>query len=171
MRLAQHLPIEIISVDSAQVYRGMDIGTAKPSRGAAERGSRITCSTYAIRRSAIRPVRFVHDANAALRAIHQRGRLPVLVGGTMLYLRALLHGMAEMPPASDAVRSEIDSRAAARGWPALHAELARIDARAAARIHAHDAQRIQRALEVYQLTGRAISEWQSDTPPRPIYTG
>jgi tRNA dimethylallyltransferase len=165
-RLAHHVPIEIISVDSAQVYRGMDIGTAKPS---VESQRQIAHHLLDIRDPAegYSAGAFVHDANAALRAIHQRGRLPVLVGGTMLYLRALLHGMAEMPPASAAVRSEIDSRAAARGWPALHAELGRIDARAAARIHAHDAQRIQRALEVYQLTGRPISDWHSDTPPPP----
>ena len=163
-RVAHHLPIEIISVDSAQVYRGMDIGTAKPAPAVQKR---IVHHLLDIRDPAERysAGEFVHDANAALRAIHERGRLPVLVGGTMLYLRALLQGMAEMPPASAAVRSEIESRAKARGWPALHAELAQVDARAAARIHAHDAQRIQRALEVHQLTGRAISEWQADTPP------
>jgi tRNA dimethylallyltransferase len=106
---------------------------------------------------------FVRDAGAALRAIHQRGRLPVLVGGTMLYLRALLKGMAQMPPASAAVRADIEVQAAAQGWPSLHAELARVDARAASRIHPRDPQRLQRALEVYRLTGRGISEWQETT--------
>ncbi len=163
-QLAQHLPIEIISADSAQVYRGMDIGTAKPS--AAEQ-ARTVHHLLDIRDPVERysAGEFVHDASAALRAIHERGRLPVLVGGTMLYLRALLQGMAEMPPASSAVRADIEARAVAIGWPALHAELAKLDARAAAKIHERDSQRIQRALEVYQLTGRAISEWQAATPP------
>lgn len=162
-RLAQSLPIEIISVDSAQVYRGMDIGTAKP--GAAVR-ARIAHHLLDIRDPAERysAGEFARDARSAVRAIHQRGHLPVLVGGTMLYLRALLSGMAELPQASAPVRAELAAEAAARGWPALHAELARIDPRAAARIHPRDPQRIQRALEVYRLTGRNISEWQAATP-------
>ena len=162
-RLAQRLPIEIISVDSAQVYRGLDIGTAKPS---AEVRSRVAHHLLDIRDPAERysAGEFVHDARDAVRAVHERGRLPVLVGGTMLYLRALLSGMADMPAASAPVRAELEARAAARGWPALHAELARLDPRAAAKIHAHDAQRIQRALEVHQLTGRTISDWQRATP-------
>jgi tRNA dimethylallyltransferase len=166
LRLAQRLPVEIISVDSAQVYRGLDIGTAKPT--AAVR-ARVAHHLLDIRDPAERysAGEFVKDAWAALRAIHERGRLPVLAGGTMLYLRALLSGIAEMPPASATLRAEIEARAAAQGWPALHAELARVDARAAARIHAHDSQRIQRALEVYQLTGRGISEWQATTPAPP----
>jgi tRNA dimethylallyltransferase len=160
VRMAQHLPIEIISVDSAQVYRGMDVGTAKPT--AAVR-ARIAHHLIDIRDPA-EPYSagdFVSDARAAVLAIHERGHLPVLVGGTMLYLRALLRGMAELPPASDGLRQQLAARAAARGWPALHAELAQVDARAAARIHPHDSQRIQRALEVYHLTGRAISDWQA----------
>jgi tRNA dimethylallyltransferase len=162
VRLAQHLPIEIVSVDSAQVYRGMDIGTAKP--GAAVR-ARIAHHLLDIRDPAehYSAGDFVKDASTALRAIHERGRLPVLVGGTMLYLRALLCGIAELPAASAAVREDLAAQAKERGWPAMHAELSRVDARAAARIHAHDAQRIQRALEVYRLTGRAISEWQAAT--------
>jgi tRNA dimethylallyltransferase len=161
-RLAQRLPIEIISVDSAQVYRGMDIGTAKPS---AEVRSRIAHHLLDIRDPAERysAGEFVRDARTVVRAILERGRLPVLVGGTMLYLRALLSGMAELPQACPAVRAELEARAAALGWPALHEELARLDPRAAARIHAHDAQRIQRALEVHQLTGRTISDWQAAT--------
>jgi tRNA dimethylallyltransferase len=163
LRLAQQLPIEIVSVDSAQVYRGLDIGTAKPSAAAR---ARVAHHLLDIRDPAERysAGEFVKDARAALREVHARGHLPVLVGGTMLYLRALLGGMAEMPPASAGLRAEIEARAAARGWPALHAELAQVDARAAAKIHARDSQRIQRALEVYQLTGRAISDWQASTP-------
>jgi tRNA dimethylallyltransferase len=161
-RLAQSLPIEIISVDSAQVYRGMDIGTAKPS--AAVR-ARIAHHLLDIRDPAesYSAGEFVRDARSALRAIHERGRLPVLVGGTMLYLRALLSGMAELPQASAPVRAELEARAAALGWQALHAELARVDPLAAAKIHPRDPQRIQRALEVYQLTGRNISDWQAAT--------
>jgi tRNA dimethylallyltransferase len=156
VRLAERLPIEIISVDSAQVYRGMDIGTAKPT--AAVR-ARVAHHLLDIRDPAERysAGEFVSDASALVCAIQERGRLPVLVGGTMLYLRALLSGMAPMPAASADIRAEIEARAAAQGWPALHRELA------AAKIHAHDSQRIQRALEVYQLTGRAISDWQAGT--------
>ncbi len=162
MRLAAQLPIEIISVDSAQVYRGMDIGTAKP--GAADR-ARVPHHLLDIRDPAERYSAgdFVADATAALRSIHARGRLPVLVGGTMLYLRALLRGMAGLPPAEPAVRAQLDLEARLRGWPALHAELSSIDARAAARIHPNDPQRIQRALEVYRLTGRTISHFQAQT--------
>ena len=134
MRLAAELPIEIISVDSAQVYRGMAIGTAKP--GAAER-ARVPHHLLDIRDPTERYSAgdFVADASAALQSIHARGRLPVLVGGTMLYLRALLRGMAALPPAEPTVRAQLDLEARARGWPALHAELASVDERAAARIH------------------------------------
>ena len=162
-RLAQELPVELISVDSAQVYRGMDIGTAKPTH---EQRARVRHHLIDIRdpSESYSAGEFVRDAHAALQEIRARGNWPLLVGGTMLYLRALLKGMAEMPPASPAVRAELDARAAREGWPALHAELARVDARAAARIHPLDAQRIQRALEVQRLTGRPISSWQASTP-------
>ena len=161
-RLAQQLPVEIISVDSAQVYRGMDIGTAKPD--AATR-ARVPHHLLDIRDPAesYSAGDFVRDALAAMRSIHERGRLPLLVGGTMLYLRALMRGMAELPPASPSLRAELEAQAASQGWPVLHTELARVDAAAAARIHPLDAQRIQRALEVFRLTGRAISEWQAVT--------
>ena len=161
-RLAQQLPVEIISVDSAQVYRGMDIGTAKPD---AAMRARVPHHLLDIRDPAesYSAGDFVRDASAAIQAIHARGRLPLLVGGTMLYLRALRRGMAELPPASLALRAEIEAQAAGQGWPALHAELAKVDAAAAAKIHPMDAQRIQRALEVFRLTGRAISEWQTAT--------
>jgi tRNA dimethylallyltransferase len=160
-RLAEQLPIEIVSVDSAQVYRGMDIGTAKPD--AATR-ARIVHHLIDIRDPAepYSAGEFVHDAHAALAAIHARGHLPVLVGGTQLYLRALLRGMAELPPASAVVRAQLEASAAALGWPALHAELARVDPQAAAKIHRNDPQRIQRALEVYRVSGRSISAWQAE---------
>jgi tRNA dimethylallyltransferase len=163
LRLASELPIEIVSVDSAQVFRGMDIGTAKP---AVAIRAEVPHHLIDIRDPAERysAGEFVRDARAAVAAIQRRGRLPVLVGGTMLYLRALLRGMAELPERSAPLRAQIEAQAAAEGWAALHAELARVDPRAAAKIHRNDPQRIQRALEVYRLTGRPISDWQAATP-------
>ena len=163
LRLAAQLPIEIVSVDSAQVFRGMDIGTAKPAQDI-----RATVPHHLIDirdpAESYSAGEFARDARAAVAAIRQRGRLPVLVGGTMLYLRALLQGMAELPERSPRLRAELEAQAAKEGWAALHAELARVDPRAAAKIHRNDPQRIQRALEVYRLTGRPISDWQAATP-------
>jgi tRNA dimethylallyltransferase len=160
--LQPELPVEIISVDSVLVYRGMDIGSAKPGRDAR---ARVPHHLIDIRDPAqnYSAGEFVRDARAAITAIQQRGRVPLLVGGTMLYLRALYEGLAVLPPASAAVRLELDAQAAGAGWPALHAELERIDAAAAARIARTDAQRIQRALEVHRLTGVPISQWQRRT--------
>lgn len=157
LRLAQQLPVEIISVDSAQVYRGLDIGTAKPSVG--ERAQvphhlidiRDPDQTYSAGE-------FRADALRLINEITGRGRVPLLVGGTMLYFRALFQGIAELPAADAAVRAGIDARAAVSGWPALHAELAAIDPAAAARIHPNDAQRIQRALEICAISGRTLDE-------------
>ncbi|MGH8256483.1 MAG: tRNA (adenosine(37)-N6)-dimethylallyltransferase MiaA [Steroidobacteraceae bacterium] len=162
-RLEPTLPLEIISADSAQVYRGMDIGTAKPS---AERRRSVPHHLIDIRdpAQAYSAGDFVRDAHAAIRQIHARGRQPLLVGGTMLYLRALHRGLAALPPASAAVRAELDAQAQLEGWSALHAQLARVDPAAAARIAPADAQRIQRALEVHRLTGVPISEWQRCAP-------
>lgn len=161
-RLAVWRRVEIISVDSAQVYRGMDIGTAKPS---AALRAQLPHHLIDIRdpSEGYSAGEFVRDARAAIAAIHARGGLPMLVGGTLLYLRALHTGLALLPPASPALRRELDAEAAARGWPALHAELARHDPDAAARIQPQDAQRIQRALEVWRLTGTALSRWQRST--------
>ncbi len=159
LELAATLPIEIVSCDSAQVFRGLDIGTAKPDAATRARAPHhlLDLRDPAERYSA---GEFVADATTALRAILARGRLPVVVGGTMLYLRALLHGMAPLPTARADIRAEIDARAAREGWPALHADLARHDPVAAARIHANDRQRIQRALEVFYATGSPITAWQ-----------
>ena len=162
--LAPGQRVEIVSVDSAQVYRGLDIGTAKPS--AAERAAvphhlidlRDPEQTYSAGE-------FVADAIDAIRDIRSRGGLPLLVGGTLLYFNALLRGIAALPRADAGVRAGLDARAEALGWPALHEELAKIDPAAASRIHPNDPQRIQRALEVYLLSGRPISEWQQDTRP------
>jgi tRNA dimethylallyltransferase len=156
-RLAQEAPVEIVSVDSALVYRGLDIGSAKPDRALRQRLPHhlIDICEPTDNYSA---GRFVADATAAIRAIQARGRVPLLVGGTMLYLRALMRGLAPLPEASPQLRREIDQRAACEGWPALHAELARLDPQAAVRIKSGDAQRIQRALEVCYLTGRPFSQ-------------
>jgi tRNA dimethylallyltransferase len=162
MRIAELLPVEIISVDSAQVYRGMDIGTAKPSL--AERG-RVPHHLIDIREpeQSYSAGEFRADAMRHIGEIKSRGAMPVLVGGTMLYFRALFQGIADLPSANSALRASIDAQAAREGWPALHAQLMQQDAAAAARIHPHDAQRIQRALEVIALSGRTLEEhWRSD---------
>jgi len=166
--LAPRHAVEIVSVDSALVYRGMDIGTAKP--GAAERAAvphhGIDIADPAESYSA---ARFVADASAAIEAIRVRGAIPLLVGGTMLYFRAWFDGIDAMPAADAEVRAAIDVRAAREGWPALHAELAAIDPKAAARLAPNDSQRIQRALEVHRVSGRPLSAWHTApagrTPP------
>ena len=163
MALAAARPAEIVSLDSAQVYRGMDIGTAKPS--AEERRSvphhlldvvdpDQTYSTGRWRSEAIRCVT----------EIHARGKLALIVGGTMLYYRALVGGLDALPQADPAVRAEIDAEAARIGWAGLHAELARLDPRSALRTKPGDAQRIQRALEVHRLTGKPLSSLQGASP-------
>lgn len=156
LRLAEELPLEIVSVDSALVYRGMDIGTAKPD---AKVRARIPHHLIDIRDPAevYSAGEFVADCTRLIAAIRSRGRLPLLVGGTMLYLRALVRGIAELPRGSADLRREIDARAALEGWPSLHAELARLDPEAAARIHPNDPQRIQRALEVCSVAGVPLS--------------
>ncbi|OYU98124.1 MAG: tRNA (adenosine(37)-N6)-dimethylallyltransferase MiaA [Burkholderiales bacterium PBB5] len=153
---AQRWPLEIISVDSALVYRGMDIGTAKPTRDEQAQVPHHLIDLIEPT-EAYSAARFVTDARRLIGEVHARGHHALLVGGTMLYLKALLQGIDAMPPADAAVRAEIDARAAAQGWPALHAELALVDPVTAARLPPLDAQRIQRALEVWQLSGEPIS--------------
>jgi tRNA dimethylallyltransferase len=164
LSLAQRFPIEVVSVDSALVYRGLDIGTAKPT--AAERAAvphhLVDVCDPAERYSA---GRFRRDALERVAEISARGRVPLLVGGTMLYFRALTHGLAPLPEADPELRARLESRARERGWPALHAELAALDPVAAARIRPHDAQRIQRALEVVELTGERMSDLQRKAEP------
>jgi tRNA dimethylallyltransferase len=164
LELCEHLPCEIISVDSALVYRGMDIGTAKPS--AAELAS-VPHHLIDIRDPAqpYSAAEFRLDALRLMGEISARGRTPLLVGGTMLYFKVLLEGMAALPVADAAVRDAIAAQAAELGWPALHAELARVDPVAAARIHPNHSQRIQRALEVFKVSGRPISTWQQANDP------
>ena len=159
MRLAETLPLDIVSVDSALVYRGMDIGTAKPTAAMRER---VVHHLIDIRDPAesYSAGEFTRDAVCAMQDIWRRGRQPLLVGGTMLYFHALSFGLAELPEADFGVRADIDLQAATSGWTAMHRELERVDPAAAARIHANDPQRIQRALEVYRLTGETITRLQ-----------
>jgi tRNA dimethylallyltransferase len=156
LELAERHPIEIVSVDSAQVYRGMDIGTAKPSAADRQRVPHHLIDLVEPTQS-YSAGRFRADAVGAIEEILGRGRIPLLVGGTMLYYRALAQGIDALPAADPGLRARIDARAARDGWPALHAELARVDPVTAARLSPNDAQRIQRALEVRELTGRPIS--------------
>ena len=159
LELAARLPIEIVSVDSAQVYRGMDIGTAKPD-GETRARVRHHLLDLIDPDQAYSAARFRIDALAAIAEIRARGRVPLLVGGTMLYFKALREGLSDLPPANAAVRARLDTRAADEGWRSLHAELARLDPATAARLDPTDSQRIQRALEVYELSGRPISALQ-----------
>lgn len=157
IELADALNGEIVSVDSSLVYRGMDIGTAKPTP--AERAAVPHHLIDILDPSEVFSTgQFRDQALALIAAITARGRLPVLAGGTMLYFNALLRGLAELPSADPAIRREIEARAAREGWPTLHAELARLDPPAAARIHPNDPQRLQRALEVFYVTGRTLSD-------------
>ena len=156
LALAERLPVEIVSVDSAQVYQGMDIGTAKP--GAAERGQVPHHLIDLVEpTAAYSAARFAQDATRAIEAIRTRGHIPLLVGGTLLYFKALREGLAEMPAADPAIRLALEREAQTRGWPALHDELARIDPLTAARLDRNDAQRVQRALEVFRVSGVPMS--------------
>jgi tRNA dimethylallyltransferase len=161
VQLARELPVEIVSVDSALVYRGMDIGTAKPDLAirAAIPHHLIDIRDPAMRYSA---GEFLLDAAGVMRDIWARGRQPLFVGGTMLYFHALTAGIADLPEGDLAIRAEIDAQAASVGWDRMHRKLAAVDPESAARVHANDPQRIQRALEVYRLTGEPISRLQRD---------
>jgi tRNA dimethylallyltransferase len=156
LAIAARHPVEIVSVDSALVYRGMDIGTAKPS--AAERAL-VPHHLIDIREphTAYSAAEFVRDASPLITAITARGKLPLLVGGTMLYFKALAQGLDDMPAANAEVRAAIAQEAQALGWPALHAQLAAVDPVTAARLAPADSQRIQRALEVYRVSGQPLS--------------
>ena len=157
--LCKRYPFELISVDSALVYRGMDIGTAKPDRATRARTPHRLIDIRDPEES-YSAGEFVRDARLAMERIFDAGRLPLLVGGTMMYFRALTEGIARLPDANATIRAEIDSDAAASGWPALHARLAEVDPGAAGRINPNDSQRIQRALEVYLASGKPLTEWQ-----------
>lgn len=157
LELARSLSCELISVDSALIYRGMDIGTAKPEKSVlAEFPHRLIDIRDPL--EAYSAAEFRTDALAAMAEITSRGKIPLLVGGTMLYYKALLEGLADMPSADEGVRREIEVQAAAQGWAAVHAELARVDPQSAARIHPNDPQRLTRALEVWRVSGLSMSE-------------
>ena len=161
LALAQQRPIEIISVDSALVYRGMDIGTAKPSRE-----EQAVCPHHLIDliepTEAYSAAQFAANAQRLIHEIHTRGRLPVLVGGTMLYVKALLEPLTELPESDAQIRAQIDAQAADLGWPAMHAQLAQIDPITAARIEPNDAQRINRALEIFRISGKPMTQWLAE---------
>ena len=164
--ISKRFPCDVISVDSALVYRGMDIGTAKPD---AETLRRTPHRLIDIREpeESYSAGEFVRDACREMDEILAAGRIPLLVGGTMMYFRALTGGIAALPSADEAIRRAIDAEADERGWPALHGDLAQVDSTAAARIKPNDRQRIQRALEVYRSSGTPISVWQQESaPPR-----
>ncbi len=164
IHLCERFPCDVISVDSALVYRGMDIGTARPDPETLVRtphrliGIRDPEESYSAGE-------FVRDAYAEMDAIFAAGRIPLLAGGTMMYFRALTQGIAELPGADEDIRAAIDAEAAERGWPAMHAELAHVDPEAAQRIKPNDRQRIQRALEVWRSSGTALSDWHGNREP------
>jgi tRNA dimethylallyltransferase len=163
LALAERLPLEIVSMDSAQVYRGMDLGTAKPAAAQRARVPHHLIDLLDPDRT-YSTGRWRTDAIAAVREILARGKTPLIVGGTMLYYRALVGGLDALPQADPEVRATIDAEAGSRGWPALHAELERVDPKSARRISAGDTQRIQRALEVWRITGKPLSALQGAAP-------
>lgn len=159
VELVQAFPFEIISVDSAMVYRGMDIGTAKPDANILKIAPHHLID---IRdpKEAYSAAQFKEDALAVIQQIYAKNKIPLLVGGTMLYFRALLQGLAKMPSADEKIREQLYQEGMEQGWPALHFRLQTLDPESAARIHPNDAQRIQRALEVFMITGKKLSAWQ-----------
>ncbi|MDJ0758124.1 MAG: tRNA (adenosine(37)-N6)-dimethylallyltransferase MiaA [Woeseiaceae bacterium] len=158
--LAQRLPIELISVDSALVYRGMDVGTAKPDPETLEKAPHRLIDIRDPEDS-FSVGDFVRHARQAIKEIRDGDKLPLLVGGTMMYFRALTAGLADLPEADEAIRAELDEEAGRLGWPVLHERLAVHDPESAARINPNDSQRIQRALEVFLVSGRSLSDWQA----------
>jgi len=159
IQLCQRFPFDVISVDSALVYRGMDIGTAKPDPDTLQQTPHRLID---IRNpdEGYSAGDFVRDARAEMDAIFAAGRVPLLVGGTMMYFRALTGGIAELPAADEQIRANIDADAAELGWPVLHERLRDVDPEAAERINPNDSQRIQRALEVFMASGKPLSKWQ-----------
>lgn len=161
VELVEHFPLDIISVDSAMVYRGMDIGTGKPQPAVLAKAAHKLIDICEPRHT-YSAAQFARDAQREIDVIRRRGRIPLLVGGTGLYFRALWPGLSALPSANQRVRACLIAEAAMAGWPAMHERLAKIDTVAAARIHPHDAQRIQRALEVYEVTGRTLTQWLAE---------
>ncbi len=162
--LIKRFPFEIVSVDSALVYRGMDVGTAKPDAATLARAPHRLIDIRDPEES-YSAGDFVRDAHAAIDEVRDAGRVPLLVGGTMMYFRALTEGIAELPEADASIRAAIDAEAETSGWPALHAQLSEFDPDAARRIKPTDSQRLQRAIEVYRLSGRSLTDWQREAEP------
>jgi tRNA dimethylallyltransferase len=167
VELVQRFPFEIISVDSAQIYKSMDIGTGKPDAETRRRAPHRLIDFLDPLQS-YSAARFCEDVRREMADIRAAGKLPLLVGGTMLYFKALRDGLAQMPAADEQVRAEILALANANGWAAVHAELALVDPTAAARIHPNDPQRLQRALEVFRVSGRSLSDWQAFQSQLPV---
>jgi tRNA dimethylallyltransferase len=166
IELVQRLPLEIVSVDSAQIYKTMDIGTGKPD------AKTLTLAPHRLidlldPLESYSAARFCEDARREMASIRAAGKVPLLVGGTMLYFKALRDGLASMPAADERVRADILNQASAEGWAAIHTELAAVDPIAASRIHPNDPQRLQRALEVFRVSGRSLSDWQAMQSPLP----
>ncbi len=168
VELCQSLPFEIVSVDSALIYRGMDIGTAKPDAETLQRAPHALIDiihpreTYSVSK-------FLSDAQQEISRISQAGRIPLLVGGTMLYYNALWHGLSDLPESDATVRRQLQKQADKAGWEALHAELARVDPQSAQRIHPNDPQRLIRALEVYRVSGLPLSQMQNNRQSNDLY--
>ena len=168
MALAEHAKstgttIELISMDSALVYRGLDIGSAKPSK--AEQAAVIHHLIDILEPTEVySAARFAKDAQRLCEEIRSRGNIPVVVGGTMLYWRAWAHGLSSLPPANPEIRARLDDEGKALGWPAMHTKLAKLDPETAARLKPNDSQRVQRALEVYEITGKPMSTLLADAP-------
>ena len=171
--IAERWPVEIINVDSATIYRGMDIGTAKPDNIERARVSHHLLDILDPAES-YSAAAFRRDALKCVNEIHGRGHIPLLAGGTMLYFKALREGLHDLPSADSEVRLDLEQRAARLGWPAMHQELAKVDPRTACRLAPNDSQRIQRALEIWTVTGKPMSEWldqaNSVNPPVPTLT-
>lgn len=159
--LCEHLPVDIISVDSAMVYRGMNIGTAKPDAEVLGKTPhrlidiREPSDSYSV-------ADFCEDATREIKSIHRRGRVPLLVGGTMMYFNALRSGLADMPAASKEIRAAIEAEAKVHGWPAIHRQLMAVDPESAMQLHPNHSQRITRALEVYRQSGKTITRWRQE---------
>ena len=166
--IAQRWDVEIIVMDSATIYTGMDIGTAKPT---VEEQATVPHHLLDIRDPAqsYSAASFVHDTERLIDAIHARGRHVLLCGGTLLYYKALREGLSNLPESTPEVRAQLDAEAEQKGWPALHAELATIDPETAARLAPADSQRVQRALEIYRISGKTMSAWLRDAPPKPLH--
>ena len=160
--LLDHMPVELVNVDSAQIYRQMDIGTAKPDAETLNRAPHRLLS-FCDPSDAYSAADFAIDAKKEIADIHNMGRIPLLVGGSMLYFKVLLEGLSDLPPADEAIRKSIQEQADKEGWASLHQQLQLIDPKTASRFHPNHSQRIQRALEVYKITGTPLSELQNQS--------